>query len=1457
MVAGPIGASIQIGGLAQFRAAKNEVVRGFAQIQKAVKSIGSTALPSVTGGSRGGLYTGGSVGGIGVYQRLPVQLGLIGVAAGLAGAAVSKMGAEFGQTINTVQVFGDASEEEARKVSKAAITMSRSFTASANDIGKGAIALGKAGVTVEKQLTGSVLRAVTVFNQASQGEVDLVEASDLVTQTVKALGLEFSESTNIVDAYVGAVNSSTATFSDFTTQLKQTLPIAGALNIGYEELATTLAVLNQAGLRGSLAGTALKNALIAIADPTSEAAEILEKYNISLFDAKGDALPLIEVIGRLSNAFGDSAEGMTDAQRFFETTDIFNTRQILAALTLIKQGTVGYTDMLSAIRRVSSEQVAADLQNNVIDQLKLVGNQLQANTLIVTGEFEPAVVRALSLINDELRGMGEEGLKQFGQDIRDVITLSDQNFNLFLARLVGVVAGIQEFVAISKEEWAAFGKAFEDVLEKNRLAEEKQFARSGELSVQYKAQIQEMITAVEALPPATTVSMELTTAEFEKLTGTLSETSEKWTVILDNMAIHIQTAFLMLNAAQEGFIAALVASQQDNIRVIQADIKVLEDFFGTSEQVIAATATTSEASVNRVDQAVFTMIAIFNEGIAILNQFLGLLGIATAPISAGSAAGAAMPDMVILTDQAKENIRANGEFIDDVVEDVMRSAAGGAAAVGKTITDTVAAVATGVETVVDTAVGVVEAGTKAVGTAGQRIFDANQKGTQAALDKLQEWNRALVAPDRTRGVGIPRSPPFAPGRVGAGGSTFPPGKDDAGTKGAKEDVDKLAARIHEMLRDVPALTSELSDFIASIATDFPERLAPMVAALKASRGEIGQLVLLKRDMLAIDLQLIASADRLSGLEAEAGRLDIQQALAVIGYDKQMLGLRQQLLEIDHQMNPLRDQLLMIEREISKLQEENLVQTRARIGIELEMLPLRRQIEEIDRQIAATQKVNYQTAVARLHLEMQLLEPRRELAAIDREMELLGRKNFDLERARIQDEIAALPIRRQIRDIEEAIANAVDRRANITRQLKELDLADIDDSLGAAWEKMDVKAIIALEAQKELIEGQLQGNEKAERAAKRNALGLELVKVGLEEQLDPIEKRLQGINDTTTATQLLNELTLLGLEEQKQAIEDLLFSVQEKIDAIAFEDEKRRILNEITRLGLEEEKEKILALLEPLELKLAAINYEITAENLRNQLTITHLEEERRKIIEQLQPLEDQRRAIERITQEVDILRARAALEFEERKIGIQEMILNEKLRQAELEATKREQNKLFSDLVLGFVDSIAASGAFTLDEALEVAQRLRLWNDQIAKLAETVVEFNRLDRAAEDAAGAIRSIERNVTVTITTVHRDVYEGSGGAPAPTGAPEFARGGIVPGLPGQPVMALVHGGERIVNPSLGVPTQARAKEVGGMVNNGEIVTNNYNNYNVSPSYTQYQSPASVAMDMRALIMQAARQ
>ena len=89
----------------------------------------------------------------------------------------------------------------------------------------------------------------------------------------------------VADVMTATANNSAQTLTDLGEAMKYTAPIAAEYGLTLEETAKTLGALANFGIKGSMAGTTMKNILLRLADPAIRSQ--VEALGVSVIDAGG------------------------------------------------------------------------------------------------------------------------------------------------------------------------------------------------------------------------------------------------------------------------------------------------------------------------------------------------------------------------------------------------------------------------------------------------------------------------------------------------------------------------------------------------------------------------------------------------------------------------------------------------------------------------------------------------------------------------------------------------------------------------------------------------------------------------------------------------------------------------------------------------------------------------------------------------------------------------------------------------------------------------------------------------------------------------------------------------------------------------------------------------------------------------------------------------------------------
>ncbi len=210
-------------------------------------------------------------------------------------------------------------EVETRKsteISKQAfIDMSLGVAKPAEELINIANSLGGAIDGLSGQQLNKMTEEVAKFAIATDTASDV--ASNMVSNTVNAFKLPATEVPKLLDAITAASNYSSADVADLGEALSKCSTAAAGANQNVYDTSAALAVLANAGVKGSEAGTGLANIFERMANPAN--VENLTKIGVAVFDAQGKMRSLVDIAAD----FNEKTKGMSDSEKQFISLQTF------------------------------------------------------------------------------------------------------------------------------------------------------------------------------------------------------------------------------------------------------------------------------------------------------------------------------------------------------------------------------------------------------------------------------------------------------------------------------------------------------------------------------------------------------------------------------------------------------------------------------------------------------------------------------------------------------------------------------------------------------------------------------------------------------------------------------------------------------------------------------------------------------------------------------------------------------------------------------------------------------------------------------------------------------------------------------------------------------------------------------------------------------------------------------
>lgn len=340
------------------------------------------------------------------------KVGLV-AAAGL-GLAV-KSAADFEQGMSNVKAATHASAGTMDQYRSAALKAGADTAFSATESAAAIENLAKAGLSSADILGGGLTGALDL---AAAGGLDVASAAEIAATALTQFNLSGSDMGHVADLLAAGAGKAQGEVTDLAQALNQSGLVAAQMGLSIEETTGTLAAFASAGLLGSDAGTSLKTMLLRLANPSKEAAELMQQLGINAYDANGNLVSMSDLAGQLQGAF----KGQSQAQRDAALATIFGSDAIRAANVLYSQGERGINGWT---RKVDDSGYAAETAAAKLDNLK---GDLEA----LGGSLETALIGT---------GSGAQGpLRSLVQELTDLVNAYNKLPQAAQSSVAGVLA---------------------------------------------------------------------------------------------------------------------------------------------------------------------------------------------------------------------------------------------------------------------------------------------------------------------------------------------------------------------------------------------------------------------------------------------------------------------------------------------------------------------------------------------------------------------------------------------------------------------------------------------------------------------------------------------------------------------------------------------------------------------------------------------------------------------------------------------------------------------------------------------------------------------------------------------------------------------------------------------------------------------------------------------------------
>jgi TP901 family phage tail tape measure protein len=358
--------------------------------------------------------------GASLGQKLAAGLAAAGIGRALQG--ITQQAASFDAEVRKAAAIegGAGSFEVLRKEIEAVASVA---AGTPTEVAALATALSRAGFTADQ--TQKALRGIVLGAEATDTAFD--QMGSIVGTVLKTFQMDASQTSGVVDVMVKSANSANQTVTDVGEAMSYAAGEANTLGVSVEDTAAVIALLADAGVRGSRGGTTFATGLnrlqIAAGGADSEMQELI-KGSAKMADAMGrlgaevlDAEGKLKPIDQVLIAIKRQMQGMSATDQAIISKALFGAEAGRGFQAVLARTEEEITKMFRGINDAGgTAEETREKMRGFGDSLTILGGNVQSVTNQIGGMIGAALKPLVDGLNAALGAAAKlpEPVKQFG-----------------------------------------------------------------------------------------------------------------------------------------------------------------------------------------------------------------------------------------------------------------------------------------------------------------------------------------------------------------------------------------------------------------------------------------------------------------------------------------------------------------------------------------------------------------------------------------------------------------------------------------------------------------------------------------------------------------------------------------------------------------------------------------------------------------------------------------------------------------------------------------------------------------------------------------------------------------------------------------------------------------------------------------------------------------------------------
>lgn len=410
-------------------------------LKKSLELLGSAGKTAYNG-----LKTTGEVAMKSIATAATASVSVMG---GVATAAVN-VGKSFEAGMSTVASVSGVTGVELEKLRAKAKEMGATTAFSATQATDAMNYMAMAGWKTNEMISG----IDGIMNLAAASGADLATTSDIVTDALTAFGMTAKDSAEFADVMAAASSNANTNVELMGATFKYVGAAAGAMGYSIQDIAVATGLMANAGIKGEMAGTALRSTITRLAKPTKESQEAMDALGVSLTDSKGK----MKSFGEIMTDMRKGMSKMTEDEKASYAAMLGGQEAMSGLLAIANASDADFAKLTKAIEGSTgaAEKMAKVKLDNLEGDITILKSGLEGFGIQIYEEMQKplrnAAQQATDMVSDLSKAFSKDGFEgvitEGGKIISNLLTIVAQKspkiIDVGFSFVDSIIKGIQQ-----------------------------------------------------------------------------------------------------------------------------------------------------------------------------------------------------------------------------------------------------------------------------------------------------------------------------------------------------------------------------------------------------------------------------------------------------------------------------------------------------------------------------------------------------------------------------------------------------------------------------------------------------------------------------------------------------------------------------------------------------------------------------------------------------------------------------------------------------------------------------------------------------------------------------------------------------------------------------------------------------------------------------------------------------